>query len=207
MMNCEQIRGKLEDHLDGRLEARVAAGVADHLSRCAECREMHNGLAALAVAARSLPREIAPARDLWPAVALRLPSRRDLRARWVRENARPLSTVGLLAAAAVVALILLPASPPPIDDGSVAEAGVLDANYREVRAGLTRALDASCPELSVAACAAVKGSLQVLDDSAAALGEALRNGGGHPHETLLLINNYEMTIDRARGLTNRLTRI
>jgi anti-sigma factor RsiW len=210
MMNCEQIRARLEDHLDGRLAAREAAGVAEHLSRCGDCREAHNGLAALAVAARALPREIAPTRDLWPAVAQRLPSRRELRVRWLRENARPLSTFGLLAAAAVVALILLPATPPPtpVDDGSVAEAGVLDANYRDVRAGLARALDASCPELTVAACAAVKGSLKVLDDSAAALGKALRGGGGgDPRETLLLINNYEMTIDRARGLTNRLTRI
>ncbi len=209
MRRCEQIRARLEDHLDGQLTAGEAAAVAEHLCHCAACREAHNDLASLAAAARALPREIDAADDLWPGIARRLPARRSLRARWLRSNRRPLSSFGLLAAAAVAALILLSDSPPPapVADGPVAEAGVLDATYRDVRAGLARALDARCDELPVATCAEVQGSLQVLDDSAAALGKALRGGGGRPQDTLLLINNYEMTIDRARGLTNRLTRI
>ena len=209
MTHCDQILAKLEDHLDGRLDAQVAAAVADHLCHCAGCREAHNELASLTAAARALPREIAAADDLWPGIARRLPDRNRLRTRWRREYSRPLSSFGLLAAAAVAALVLLPGSPPPtpVVVGPIPEAGVLDATYRDVRASLTRALDARCRDLPGTTCAEMQGSRKVLDDSAAALGKALRGGGGHPQETLLLINNYEMTIDRARGLTNRLTRI
>jgi len=208
MNRCDQIRPKLEDHLDGRLDTRDAAAVADHLCHCAGCREAHDELASLTAAARALPREIAAGDDLWPGIARRLPDRNRLRTRWLRDNSRPLSSFGLLAAAAVIALVLLPGSPPPtpVVVGPIPEAGILDATYRDVRASLTRALDARCRDLPGTTCAEMQGSLKVLDDSAAALGKALR-GGGHPQETLLLINNYEMTIDRARGLTNRLTRI
>jgi anti-sigma factor RsiW len=209
MMRCEQIRAQLEDHLDGRLDAAEAAVLTEHLCRCTGCREAHNGLASLVHAARELPREIAPADDLWPGIAQRLPARRRPRTRWLRENTRQLSAIGLLAAATIAALILMPDSPPPapIARSPLPEATDLDATYRDVRASLASALDARCGKLTVATCAEVKGSLQVLDDSAAELGKALRSGGGRPQETLLLINNYEMTIDRARGLTNRLIRI
>jgi hypothetical protein len=209
MTRCEQIRTKLEDHLDGRLDAAEAAGLTDHLCHCAACREAHDELASLARTAYALPREIAPADDLWPGIARQLPSRRNPHTRWLRENTRQLSSFGLLAAAAIGALILMPGSPPlaPVAKSPFFEAKDLDATYRDVRDGLASALDARCGELPVVTCAEVKGSLQVLDDSAAEIGKALRSGDGRSQETLLLINNYEMTIDRARGLTNRLIRI
>jgi hypothetical protein len=209
MMTCEHVRTRLEDHLDGGLSAWEAAVVAEHLAGCASCRTEHNRLAELGAAARALPRDLAPADDLWPGIVQRLPNRRQRRLRWLRANTRQLTSIGLLAAAALAAVLLMPGAPPPapVTGGTSEEARLLDDTYRDVRAGLAQALDASCGELSVATCAEVKGSVRILDDSAAALGKALRGGGGHPQETLLLINNYEMTIDRARGLTNRLARI
>lgn len=219
MMRCDQVRAQLEDHLDGRIAARDAAAVAEHLASCAECRARHNELAALAAAARALPREIDPAEDLWPGIVSRLPGRRHPRAGWLRENGWQVSSIGLLAAATVAGVLLMRDASPPAPSGRepavttpvavvpIPAATTLDATYREVRAGLALALAARCQELPSATCEEVKVSLQVLDDSAAELGHALRTGGGRPQETLLLTNDYEMMIDRARGLTSRLTRI
>jgi predicted anti-sigma-YlaC factor YlaD len=209
MMTCVDVRARLEDHLDSLLSAWEAAVVAEHLAHCAGCRAEYNHLADLGTAARALPRELTPAADLWPGISACLTSRRQRRVQWVRANRRPVVSVGLLAAAAITAAIMLPEAPTqlPAADGPLAQIQLLDDSYRDVRAGLTQALAQRCAELPEATCAEVKGSVQTLDDSAAALGKALRGGGGHPQETMLLINNYEMTIDRARGLTNRLIRI
>lgn len=226
MNTCARIQAQLQAHLDHDLMSHESALVAEHLARCAECRAAHNELAALGAAARALPRELPPPDDLWPGIASRLPDRRTLRVRHLRANARQITSVSLLAAAALAAVILMarvPAPAPVADDPVIAtaadggdaaaadanlnDATLLDAAYRDVRADLAAVLDQHCDRLPAATCAEVKGSLQVLDDSAAALGEALRHGSGYPQERMLLINNYEMTIDRARGLTNRLIRI
>jgi hypothetical protein len=67
-MNHEAIRKDLDDFLDGRLGDSRRRKVENHLEECAACREEAHALRTLMAQARSLPREIDPARDLWPGI-------------------------------------------------------------------------------------------------------------------------------------------
>jgi hypothetical protein len=70
-MNHEAAREHLHDAVDGLLSAQQAADLDAHLGACAECRNERARIEALRRAAAALPRELPPARDLWPAIAAR----------------------------------------------------------------------------------------------------------------------------------------
>ena len=70
---------RLSEYIDGSLDAGEALALEAHLPQCAECTETLAALRAVAERAASLPaRE--PERDLWPAIAERLGTRRAPRA-------------------------------------------------------------------------------------------------------------------------------
>ena len=71
-MRCDEIRVLLDDYADGVLAADRAARVGDHLAGCPRCAAELEGLQRLLGLAADLPREIAPSRDLWPTVAVRV---------------------------------------------------------------------------------------------------------------------------------------
>jgi predicted anti-sigma-YlaC factor YlaD len=98
-MTCDMATSRLGDMVDGELAARERTELLAHLEDCPSCREELDQLRALLAAARELPREREPDRDLWPGVARRLEERAAPRVgfgpRW-----------SLLAAAAAVLLAL-----------------------------------------------------------------------------------------------------
>ncbi|HEX2574376.1 MAG TPA: anti-sigma factor [Polyangia bacterium] len=59
-MSCDSVRARLSSYVDGELPHGEAAEVAAHLDGCAACREEREGLEALIVACRSLPRAETP---------------------------------------------------------------------------------------------------------------------------------------------------
>jgi len=71
-MNHERVLASLDDYLDGDLPSEVADAVAAHLQSCAACRRERAAQVDLRAAATALPREIEPARDLWPEIASRV---------------------------------------------------------------------------------------------------------------------------------------
>jgi hypothetical protein len=76
MMNeHERIQDRLHDFVDDTLPPVEHASVLDHVDGCDECRAELESLLALREEARSLPREIAPRRDLWPEIQARLQPR------------------------------------------------------------------------------------------------------------------------------------
>ncbi|HKJ70711.1 MAG TPA: zf-HC2 domain-containing protein [Gammaproteobacteria bacterium] len=54
-MDCTRIRNRLDDYLDGQLEAAASTAVAGHLAECAECAERFREEEALRQALRDLP--------------------------------------------------------------------------------------------------------------------------------------------------------
>jgi hypothetical protein len=62
----------LHDLLDGDLEPEAATRATRHLEACAPCRASFHELEELRARARSLSRDAAPARDLWPGIEARL---------------------------------------------------------------------------------------------------------------------------------------
>ena len=105
---------RLSEYIDGSLDAGEALALESHLAQCAECTETLAALRAVAERAASLPaRE--PERDLWPAIAERLGTRRAPRASladFVRDlfegfTVRRLSFSVPQLAAAALALVLV----------------------------------------------------------------------------------------------------
>lgn len=64
-MNCTDCTAQLDDYVDRTLTAEAARAIETHLAGCAACRAELASLQSLLAQARELPREIAPARNLW----------------------------------------------------------------------------------------------------------------------------------------------
>lgn len=74
--DCDALRELLDERLDGGLDAERSARLESHLGVCADCRTAAAQLETLRTATDRLPRELEPARDLWPGVERRLEPRR-----------------------------------------------------------------------------------------------------------------------------------
>jgi anti-sigma factor RsiW len=70
-MDCDDARARIDDLVDGELDAETAAAMALHLAGCATCARERDALLELRRATRALPRAVEPARDLWPVIARR----------------------------------------------------------------------------------------------------------------------------------------
>lgn len=69
---CEEIRPRLHDWVDGTVDPAARESIRGHLDGCAACRDQLDDLERLRAEAARLPRELAAARDLWPAIESRL---------------------------------------------------------------------------------------------------------------------------------------
>lgn len=72
-MNCHEMKKYLQDYVGGDLTPAQAQSAEQHLENCAACRAEVESLRALLADFHTLPRAIAPARDLWPEIEARLP--------------------------------------------------------------------------------------------------------------------------------------
>ena len=68
-MKCAEALDRLDDLADGVLPEPERRALEDHLASCDACREEERRLRAILAAARALPREKTPPRDLWPEIA------------------------------------------------------------------------------------------------------------------------------------------
>lgn len=191
-MKCNDLADWLDDYLDGGLDGSREEAVREHLATCSACRMEEEDLRRLLAEARSLPRTLAPARDLWPGVEARLPRRRGLLrlAGTGIVQLRPLTlaaaAVLLVAATAAVTLVLTrrgegprsaraPAGElSPAAEITLAAVERAEANYQEATARLMVAFDQRRAALSPEAAAVVDHNLAVMDEALAEIHEAIR---------------------------------
>lgn len=138
-MTHDGYREMLGEMIDGGLEEADRSRLMGHLSECADCRDELEAISTLRGEARSLPRGIAPPRDLWPSIAARIGEREetprviDLSSRrpslrgWAdRTRWAPLAAAAVLLVVAssglTVALMRGPSSAPPVAEGGAAPA-------------------------------------------------------------------------------------
>ncbi|MGH7645223.1 MAG: zf-HC2 domain-containing protein [Gemmatimonadales bacterium] len=224
-MSHHPIEAVLNALADGTLEAADRAAVERHVAQCLACRRVVNGLRALLAGVAALPREIAPARDLWagiedrlgkgeggrvPRPTARLPDRPTARPP-DRPSARPPVRRFWLAAAAAVlallatgtALVLLRDVPvPQIADRPSARPPdrlgwvVLEGEYS--RAADEVALGPDRGALAPEAIAVVDAGLRVVDQAIAESRAALARDPDSAELARLVASAYESKIDLLR---------
>jgi hypothetical protein len=104
-MTCTECREFLEAGIGDDLDPADRRALEEHLENCGRCRLKAEELAALNRAVGELPREIAPARDLWPGIRTRL-EQVDATEREFRIWRFPRLTHPLAAAAALLAVLI-----------------------------------------------------------------------------------------------------
>jgi hypothetical protein len=211
-MTCAQVDDRLDDYLDGALGEREFQEIELHLHGCESCREQERRLRSLLAQAAALPRELAPARDLWPEVAKRL-GHRGLLAFSPRPGALRAWLPGALAAAALLALALavtlrdrvvsVPRQASSEPSGvsrpvgtSADTTGVLGAerDYASAAAALLAALESRREQLSPETMAAVEKDLLVIDQALADIRKALAKDPGSGALNHLLVSTHQRKV-------------
>lgn len=81
-MNCQPVRDRLSDFLDGELASRDHERLQSHLDACSACREEYESLRSLTLEAGQLEAEMRPSRDLWPGIQARISERVTRQTPW-----------------------------------------------------------------------------------------------------------------------------
>jgi hypothetical protein len=219
-MNCEELRDRIDDYVDGELHGAERDAVARHLVECPACREQERALRVLLDGAAALPRELVPERELWPGIAARL--RPSLQS-FPRRSPRPLT---LLAAAAVLIALSsaitwriarAPGAPVAVTSTSAPAfrlaafkpaPDLLEAEreYASATSELLAAIEARRDSFAPETLDTVEQSLRAIDDALKNLREALRGDPGNDELTLLLTATHKRKVDALRRVV-RLSRI
>lgn len=164
-MDHPEAREHLHDYIDGTLSRDRRAALDEHLAACAACREELADLRDLLHAARALPREIQPPRDLWPGVAARM-RRRSL---WkILRLQRPIMISGAAVAATAILIFILalPDRSATVPSEDPYFAAMVQALEAECRGADIELATHACPEvdpLNAAALATIEENLATLE--------------------------------------------
>lgn len=211
MTECAYVTERLDDYLDGALDAETRRTVSAHLDSCPRCAGEARALGSLLDDAKRLPRSVTPPPGVWTAVERRLDERAvrgriprmvSLRPAWLAAAA---AVLVLLTATATMLAVRRSAGPPgrlatapaaaPLDG---VEAEFLTA-VRELERALAERRDGLTPE----ALAVVEQSLVVIDSAIGEARSALGRDRGNAVLAELLWNSYRSKVD----LLTRATRL
>jgi len=207
-MSCHEWTNRIDDFLDGRLEAAEAEDLQVHIAGCPSCADEVASIRELRDLAAALPRSLEPPRDLWPGIEARVSATKVVRGRFG-------SRAVLAAAAAVVivssvvtayfigrsqAVVVTAESPAVVASGPsevllASFEGLGVNNYLDTRTELLDALDARKHELSGETMDVVMDNLLLIDQAMDRIAEAL---GEDPENEFLmkqLAGAYRRQID------------
>ena len=210
-MKCEELDQRLDEFVDGALPLGAAAEVRMHLASCALCRERERRLRQVLAHAASLPRSVAPPRDLWPDIARRLDRERSRSwsgAGWQPWALAAAATV-LVSVAAVlwtgrapsaVRTVEIPVATPETRLATlrVVSDPVLAAAERDYEAAANALLDAlqdRQAQLEPETLAAVRKNLEVIDRALAQVREALVESPSNPELSRMLVSTHRKKVD------------
>jgi len=210
-MKCEEIRGMLDEYVDGDLTEAEFQEVELHLGGCPPCGQEERQLRALIADAAALPEEIQPAGDLWPDVAARLRGPEGMRLVPRTGLARWMGPMSVAAAAAVVIALSaalwtrgsMPGVAPAAPQGSVqpvamgASSVLLDSerDYARATADLMAAIEGQKATLAPETRAALDANLKTIDDALAQVRAALRKDPGNSQLAHLLTSTHQKKVD------------
>jgi len=200
-MNHQQAWDRLDDFVGEALCAREMAAVRQHVAQCAACREEIEHLRALRRQTEGLAREMAPPRDLWPAIAAAIEQRPrqapESASRWRTLRAWRWLWPAAAATASVVALVLIitlglgrPRVPEPPLDPSAQIVAALEAECQAGESELARyTADPQCQE-SGSIIASILGEIQTIDTAISEVKAAWTSDPDSPQLVRLLASYY-----------------
>ena len=204
-MKCEQIRERLDDFVAATLNENDEATMASHLAECDACAAEERGLRSLLRQAAELPRQMQPARDLWPGIAARL----ERRGRLLRFQPRATHVAWLTAAASIAIALsatltprsggIVPASQPPqlVPASLDGVPGVLTAerDYEQAAAALMQTLEQDREALSPETLKVVEENLLLIDNALADVRRALEKDPASRELTSLLTATHRRKLE------------
>ncbi len=215
--DCRRIEPLLDDLVDGQLTAEDQRRVEAHVAGCDACGDQLASLERLLLRVEALPREAAPASDLWPDIESRLAERRlsprpvAVAGRWhlLRQAA---AAVVLMATGGVLSQLLLPGAGDPaapvapavqaLEVTSAADFALAEADFLRAKEALWSAVysshDAATPETREV----VERNLAVIAGAIRELRAALETDPGNQQLEGLLLAQHRSEI----GLLRRLAR-
>jgi len=180
-MKCETTLSMLDDYFDNRLTGNEPAQVARHLAGCPKCAREADSLRALLRAARELPHDAAPSRDLWPEVRDKIDRGGRARLRAWRWGAAMAAAALLLIAAGV----LVAREPRRTPDQGVAAhlpaAGLMlevrkaEAEYERARGELLAVMDRAPGALSAETRLVIEENMALIDGAIREIRSSLEN--------------------------------
>ncbi len=206
-MRCEEVRGRLDEWVEGALGERQKEAVAAHLAGCDDCRAEARALEALLAAAADLPREIRPPRELWAGIDARLAGSERPRRAGLPAWAMVAAALALVVATAAVTTILTRnydeavalklrragESAPPTAARDEDVPGADEARFLAASQELLAGLEAQ--DLSPETMEIVRRNLEVIDAAIAELQVALDRDPGNGELTRMLLATYQRKID------------
>jgi len=194
-MTCQDLFERLDAYHAGALPVAESEALERHLLGCPECAADFRFRRTLRAQTESLPREIAPPRDLWPGVAGRLggmqPGRRQRP--WLRRAWLLAAAIALVALSSFVTARVLQQSPVRgIAGQSLAST---ETAYRQAADELARQLELHRNELGEPAYRVVLENLQIIDEAIAETQAALAADPRNTQVVALLWASYEKKID------------
>jgi len=218
ILDCDQMKSKLDGLIDGTLDEPDTRAARSHLEACPKCRAEFESTEELLVATRSLPRSIAPDRDLWLGITERIEDRRVVQGSFDRPPVGASRRLWMAAAAAAILVVSVTiaymagleraqtrsADLPPVDSFYVRAAyGDLATDLGQARDQLRSSLDQRRDELSPETWSVVMDNLVVIDDAISRIETALVDNPDDGRLNRQLAGAYRRQID----LLQRATRL
>lgn len=217
---CDDAR--LHDYADATLAADERAAVDAHLATCADCRAELARITTLAGLVAASPRDVPPARDLWPELRARIAAhqaggeatsapapRPRVAAPWGGWQQRAAAGIAIAVASSAATVALLrdgrersavrPASVPVARaPAPVPTTPGFAAGYERTARDLAAELEAQRPSLAPATIATVEAALRVVDSAIAEGRAALARDPGNVMLEELLAVTYRQKVDVLR---------
>ncbi len=190
MNTCTDITPLLDDYADGALDPATRSRVDAHLATCAACRAEVAEMAAILAEARTLPREIQPARDLWSGIAPRLAARPSHRMPWLR-----LAAALALFAGGFAAARLGQGTEEP------SRLATLQEEYAVASTELSRRLAGESSGLAPETRRVVERNLEIIDQAIREAEAALTGDPANGALEQMLVARYEQRLELLRRAT------
>ena len=199
MTPCTEDQSRLEPFADGTLAEPSRSEVEAHLSACEACRGEIAAIRSLLTAARSLPREIVPGRELWGGIEAKLSDRPGPGATTLSARRARSLPVGL-AVAAALALMLAGGLMATWWQRRTAPAEFARqrARYEEAAAGLASDLARNPATLPEATRLVLDRNLQIIDAAISEAEAALAQEPGNSALAAMLLARHEQRVELLR---------